>query len=782
MRTFKVTAAAFVWALLAVIVAMPDAAYATTYYAYSATIKNHAGVVLKNATVRVTGAGGVLSTIYSDAGITPLANPTTTNSSGVLSFYAIAGNYRIVAGGDGSTVLQVTLPYVSPVLAAMTGACTGPDVVVVYNALGVGVCTATSGGGGNSFETMNAPSGTDPVADSATDTLNITCAGGLTCTGTAGTDTLDFTISSAFPANTTSTASNFFAAYNSTTGAFTKAQPAFSDLTGAATDSQVPDTITIDLATLATSCTQALTGDSATSFFGAGTLEVNRGGTGVATLTNHGVVLGQGTSLVAVTAAGTSGQPFLSGGASADPAFGTVASAGITDGTIVNADINASAAIALSKLATATASKCARFDSGGVLVPASGDCASGDTDTTLATPVSTANGGLGASNSAATGVPVFAAGTATVTTPTGSGAPVLATSPTLVTPVLGAAAATSIGLPAGTLAAMALQIVQAGTGLWQPATNTLGIGANGIEVARFNTITSGVNYLTITPGITATTNHVLLQPGGSDSNASIGISTKGNSGGVRIYFGMTSVDLFQMDGNGLTSLRQGTTGTTGGTLISAGSPAVDSTHPGYSYTGDTDTGPGWASANTPVTIAGGVPVISSTSAGVTSFNTAATADSKGFFTYGGTCIVATNQTNASTTPQTAACYRTTSGSVAIALTASHWYTGKCELFLSDSVAVDGAVMDFDSSTATATTFRAQITAFDTALNLSTQTTALATDAAATTFTGAGAFEVHFTFQVNAAGTFQPRFFQSTHSTGTLTLGAGSHCTLVDATP
>lgn len=46
------------------------------------------------------------------------------------------------------------------------------------------------------------------------------------------------------PANTTATASQFFTAYNSATGGFTKAQPSFSDLSGAATDAQIPDTIT----------------------------------------------------------------------------------------------------------------------------------------------------------------------------------------------------------------------------------------------------------------------------------------------------------------------------------------------------------------------------------------------------------------------------------------------------------------------------------------------------------------------------------------------------------
>ena len=52
-----------------------------------------------------------------------------------------------------------------------------------------------SGGGGNSFETMSCPSGTNPVADSSTDTLNLTSADSkLTITGTAGTDTIDFAV------------------------------------------------------------------------------------------------------------------------------------------------------------------------------------------------------------------------------------------------------------------------------------------------------------------------------------------------------------------------------------------------------------------------------------------------------------------------------------------------------------------------------------------------------------------------------------------------------------
>lgn len=58
----------------------------------------------------------------------------------------------------------------------------------VWSALG-------SGGGGNSFETINAPSGTDPVADSSTDTLNLASgAAALSITGDSATDTITLDI------------------------------------------------------------------------------------------------------------------------------------------------------------------------------------------------------------------------------------------------------------------------------------------------------------------------------------------------------------------------------------------------------------------------------------------------------------------------------------------------------------------------------------------------------------------------------------------------------------
>lgn len=56
-------------------------------------------------------------------------------------------------------------------------------------------------------------------------------------------------------------------------------------------------------------------------YAGPSIFSVYQGGTGVSSMTAHGVVIGQGSSPVAVSSAGTTGQCFMSNGASADPTF-----------------------------------------------------------------------------------------------------------------------------------------------------------------------------------------------------------------------------------------------------------------------------------------------------------------------------------------------------------------------------------------------------------------------------------------------------------------------------
>lgn len=61
------------------------------------------------------------------------------------------------------------------------------------------------------------------------------------------------------PVNTTATGTQFFTAYNSATGAFTKAQPAFTDISGTATTAQLPGTgattVNSQTCTLGSACT-----------------------------------------------------------------------------------------------------------------------------------------------------------------------------------------------------------------------------------------------------------------------------------------------------------------------------------------------------------------------------------------------------------------------------------------------------------------------------------------------------------------------------------------------
>lgn len=69
-------------------------------------------------------------------------------------------------------------------------------------------------------------------------------------------------------------------------------------------------------------------------------IAVADGGTGVSTLTNHGVLLGQAASAIVATATGSAGQLLKSGGAAADPAWTTATfpSTATGTGTILRAD------------------------------------------------------------------------------------------------------------------------------------------------------------------------------------------------------------------------------------------------------------------------------------------------------------------------------------------------------------------------------------------------------------------------------------------------------------
>ena len=68
-----------------------------------------------------------------------------------------------------------------------------PSCNLDTDASGLVSCGSDATGSSNSFETIDVPAGTDPVAGSATDTLTITETSFLTITGTAATDTIAIT-------------------------------------------------------------------------------------------------------------------------------------------------------------------------------------------------------------------------------------------------------------------------------------------------------------------------------------------------------------------------------------------------------------------------------------------------------------------------------------------------------------------------------------------------------------------------------------------------------------
>jgi len=108
------------------------------------------------------------------------------------------------------------------------------------------------------------------------------------------------------------------------------------------------------------------------------------------------------------------------------------------------------------------------------------------------------------------------------------------------------------------------------------------------------------------------------------------------------------------------------------------------------------------------------------------------------------------------------------------LTSSKSYTFEITLFVNDSTAADGVKIAFGGGAVTATTFRCQTMITDTALLTSSQTTALTSTVTAATMTGNAFVKCSGFIKVNAGGTFIPQFAQNSHSTGTLTLYAGSN--------
>lgn len=76
---------------------------------YQNNVTNNFGVPIQGASVLVTTyPAGATATIYSDNGVTPQANPMSTNNLGFFAFYAADGHYSLQITGAGISPLNVT--------------------------------------------------------------------------------------------------------------------------------------------------------------------------------------------------------------------------------------------------------------------------------------------------------------------------------------------------------------------------------------------------------------------------------------------------------------------------------------------------------------------------------------------------------------------------------------------------------------------------------------------------------------------------------------------------
>ena len=164
--------------------------------------------------------------------------------------------------------------------------CGGTDKVSAIAATGVITCTADTGGSLVVEEADLVPT------ISNVDTIQFDQADGFTVTDETGGNVQidlaaipDSVLASSY-SGVGACGVNTWASTLSDNAAPTCTQPGFSNLSGAATDAQVPNTITIDLATTATT---ANAGDTATAFFSAGAIEASRGGTADDTSATTGV-------------------------------------------------------------------------------------------------------------------------------------------------------------------------------------------------------------------------------------------------------------------------------------------------------------------------------------------------------------------------------------------------------------------------------------------------------------------------------------------------------------
>ncbi len=82
---------------------------------YTNTVFRPGGIPVAGASVAVKTPAGALAAIYSDDGVKPKPNPTTTDALGEFSFFAEDGDYLVSISGAGTVPKTLTVTLEDPI-------------------------------------------------------------------------------------------------------------------------------------------------------------------------------------------------------------------------------------------------------------------------------------------------------------------------------------------------------------------------------------------------------------------------------------------------------------------------------------------------------------------------------------------------------------------------------------------------------------------------------------------------------------------------------------------